>query len=461
MSSPKLDEKIIKAIESYPCWPSHKVDLLLVLMDLKPATEVCLQSEKWRAGQKEKKVSRKRIEKFKHFIKKLKLLYKIEKEYKGSVREGNDKSIKEWVAVPFLISKNKQYLDLLERAIKRDDDELQGQAFGYPVSAIKAYCRNETIAPHDIPLSVRINDSFAFSTFGLSKDNWRQELKIGERWAKAIREVSPPIYNEYLSDFYSSNIFEDFERKQRFVFHGRYTERQKRIFIVTQIRDLLTLCRVLKVNPEKINIVFKIFDRQDEKIKEDPYHSVSQTSARFEEMALYRVWRPSQNPSSPHEITHLVAHQWGKSYFWEREINTAKGKKIKIKTAMLSTRFMQEGLAMAIHDMIFQRKLAENKQFKTIDDWCLKNYRKISRLKLKNVINIDGFASLPSRTVVPFAASFSKYLLENFGLKAYKKMYGAIKEIYPPAKNVKIIERVYGTSVDNLMKEFLKYLKAK
>lgn len=73
---------------------------------------------------------------------------------------------------------------------------------------------------------------------------------------------------------------------------------------------------------------------------------------------------------------------------------------------------------------------------------------------LQEVILLDGFGSLPNEIVVPFTASFSKYLIKEKGVGVYKKAYCALKETLTPQENVQIIENVYGKSESELLVEW-------
>ncbi len=207
-------------------------------------------------------------------------------------------------------------------------------------------------------------------------------------------------------------------------FHGIYTFEDKNRFQLAQEEDLVRIC-----------------DSREGKQNADPNHSISRASARFGEMTIYRYWIPSDDVHFPHETTHLVAHTWTKPYSWEVELDTWDNEKLTKNLEMISTSFMQEGLAIAVDDIVFGRKLLEEGELKFIDDWCRGQKEQMPK-SLVGVINLDGFGSLPNRIVVPFSASFSKYLLQTFGVDKYREMYVALREINTPEENVKSIERI-------------------
>ena len=237
----------------------------------------------------------------------------------------------------------------------------------------------------------------------------------------------------------------------KFNFHGTYSNKDIKLFQDAQNGDLVEICRYLKRNINLLtNMRFEIFDTREGKQEADPNHSISRASARFDEMTVYRVWLPTDDPHFPHETTHLVSHTWAKPYLLTEELDTAYGTKIKKTFEMVSTSFMQEGLAIAVDDIVFNRKLLEDGEYKLIDDWCWDQSDKLP-IPLKQVINLEGFGSVENKIVVPFTASLSKYLLQSFGVDKYKKMYVSLKETDTPEINVETLEKVYGLNEQQII----------
>jgi hypothetical protein len=227
-----------------------------------------------------------------------------------------------------------------------------------------------------------------------------------------------------------------------FKFHGKYSPEDKQRFKTSQKEDLIKICKYLNTSINLLqNIKFEVFDTREGKQEADPNHSISRASARYNEMAIYRYWLPADDSHFPHEITHLVAHLWAKPYILEIELDTWDGKKIRKKIEMVSTSFMQEGLAIAVDDIVFNRQLMEDGELKLIDDWCRIQLDKMPLVS--ECINMEGFCSFENKIVVPFSASFSKFLLKLYGLDKYKQMYTRIKETLPPKQNLQTIEDIY------------------
>ena len=212
------------------------------------------------------------------------------------------------------------------------------------------------------------------------------------------------------------------------------------------------ICAYLQTAIDKLPpITFQVFDTRQAKQEADPHHSISRASARFEQMAVFRFWQPDDDAHYPHEITHLVAHRWATPYNFNTQLDTWDDKIINKKVAMVSTSFMQEGLAIAVDEIVFGRKLLEENEYNWPDDWCREQKETMPK-KLCGVINLDGFSKVPNKIVVPFCASLVKFLLINFGLDKFKQMYILLREIDSPEKNVTRIQSIYKIPETKLIK---------
>lgn len=245
-----------------------------------------------------------------------------------------------------------------------------------------------------------------------------------------------------------------------FAFYGAFRDADKKRFEAIQKSDLQKIAAYLQTDIASLaGMRYEVYDSREGKQQADPNHSISRASARFKEFAIYRFWQPDENPSFPHEMTHLVAHRWAEPYQFTTELDTADGQIIIRTLDMVSTSFMQEGLAIAGDDILFQRMLTEGSVTKTIDDFC-RDQKDAMPTTLKSVINFDGFGSLPNEIVVPFSASFSKFLLGHYGLAKYKTGYTHIKEILSPEENVHILEEIFRANEEELLKQWRQSLQS-
>lgn len=240
-------------------------------------------------------------------------------------------------------------------------------------------------------------------------------------------------------------------------FQGDFSQEEKDLFEKVQLEDLDKICRYLQVDPKNSGqIEYFVFDTHQEKIDADPNHSISKAVARYNENAVFRFWDKIENPSFPHELTHLVAHHFTTPYKLHTEVDQADGKKLTIDIEMVSTSFMQEGLAIAVDDIVFNRKLKENGELKFIDDWCRQQLG-----QMPEGLNeaMEGFDTLPNQIIIPFAASFSKFLLNKYGIKKYKQVYIGQKETQTIEENIKIIEATHDLSAGDLLANWKESLR--
>lgn len=241
-----------------------------------------------------------------------------------------------------------------------------------------------------------------------------------------------------------------------FNFQGDFSQKEQDLFQEIQLRDLDKICHYLQVAPKSLGqIKYFVFDTHQGKIEADPNHSISKAVARYNENAVFRFWDKIEDPSFPHELTHLVAHHFSTPYKLHTEVDKANGEKLTIDIEMASTCFMQEGLAIAVDDIVFERKLKEEGEFKFIDDWCREQFAKMPKSLTQAM---EGFDTMPNQTIIPFTASFSKFLLNKYGIEKYKRVYVGQKETQTIEENTKIIEETYELTSGDLLSNWKKSL---
>lgn len=245
-----------------------------------------------------------------------------------------------------------------------------------------------------------------------------------------------------------------------FGFHGNFTETDQHRFIEAQRKDAETIVRFLQPKSDhnrNLSIKFEIFFDRADKLKADPLQSHGRAAARFKEMTVYRVWRPEEDERFPHEITHLVAHSLSKPYSFKVKLPDEDGVNRERELELVSTSFLQEGLAIATDDILFNRPWFYKDEHGSLRELTKKFYSEIKGIQvLEQVINFDGFNSHGDAAVL-FAASFVKFLIERYGLEIFKRVYMQTKETIDSKKNVRIIEKIYRKSQSDLLKEWREY----
>jgi len=121
-------------------------------------------------------------------------------------------------------------------------------------------------------------------------------------------------------------------------FQGDFSQEEKSLFQKIQLENLDKICHYLQVNLNNSpQIKYYVFNTRQGKIDADPNHSVSKAVARYNENAIYRFWDKIEDPSFPHELTHLIAHHFSTPYRLHTEVDQANGEKLIIDIDMVST----------------------------------------------------------------------------------------------------------------------------
>lgn len=229
-----------------------------------------------------------------------------------------------------------------------------------------------------------------------------------------------------------------------FSFVGQFTQEQKETFQRAQREDFSKLLDVMHIESGKEpSMTFQVFDTREKKQAADPLHSLSRASARFRERAVYRYWQGDADPHFPHEMTHLFAHSWAEPYVWVVELPEGANV-VEREIEMVSTSFFQEGLAIAIDESRFGRMWLGSPSGEKLETWIRRNWESCSHLTISGSINFEGFNAMSDDTANAFAGSFSKYLIERFGLERYKELYIQVRETNSVLQNRQILESVLG-----------------
>ena len=85
----------------------------------------------------------------------------------------------------------------LKAAFNKQDEYAKGIAFGFPVTAVEAFVRGEGIS---LPPTLSDDPGVAFAEFIFSPNHFQEELMVGDRWARAVRDASPTIYEGFMAE---------------------------------------------------------------------------------------------------------------------------------------------------------------------------------------------------------------------------------------------------------------------
>ncbi len=178
-----------------------KVVFILACKNFKPATEVSIEVRENNITDLED------ITKFKIMSDKLNLHYvELSQEYKKA--SPDHVNIKSTV---FAVGKRKEDVEKLLFVIEKviQDPPIHkynkefGQIYGFPQTAVEAFDELDKMF-FDIPEDIKNKDYMAFCWFALSKEHWQQEIKVAQKWAQTVKDLSPNLYNRIVIKYKNS-----------------------------------------------------------------------------------------------------------------------------------------------------------------------------------------------------------------------------------------------------------------
>lgn len=217
----ELDPAVVEGLENLNVYPDFKAELLLVMLGKKPATDYRFSSRIWLEGQPEETEIHD-TQTYQELVNRLGqsgLAYRVSPDEiidpiqyllsgtDGAIMRQDDEYDFEAVLAQHQrelrrvvwIGRTPEDVDRMEQAYKANDAKLLGQAYGFPDTAIQAYLAQNPIPYNEVGNYVSDPDARAFSKYVLSKDNWQDEIKVAQEWAKAIKVASPKIYDLMVS----------------------------------------------------------------------------------------------------------------------------------------------------------------------------------------------------------------------------------------------------------------------
>jgi hypothetical protein len=233
------------------------------------------------------------------------------------------------------------------------------------------------------------------------------------------------------------------------IYEPGYTDDEKMAFQMQQENDLMVICGFLKQPLPSKQINMYVSPTKEKKQLADPQHSISRASFRSTNFTIYRVWDKSKEMASyPHETVHAITHLWANPYSFPVQLDAADGEVISVVIPMVSTSFMQEGLAIAVDELAFGRKLREGERMLWADEYMVNLIKKGSTLPyLGELMLFEGFCAHPNDIAVPMAVSWTKHLLATHGLEVYKKLYIELGELQSKEQIEHKVKEILGVSL--------------
>ena len=180
----------------------EKVELLLVLGGFKKANEQYFESEEWYDGQPQKMNDEEKIKSYEKLLEEIGLIFEKKRDITKGNRayiEDNYEFVRNIERVKYIFAKKKEDIEKYKRADQEESDELFGEVYGFPRTAIKAFNQpNSKIKYYELPEDIRNDEAYAFYTFEMSRENFREEFETMKKWAEFVKQNSPKIYQDYI-----------------------------------------------------------------------------------------------------------------------------------------------------------------------------------------------------------------------------------------------------------------------
>ena len=202
---PELDFEFVESVEKSKMELDDKINFLLTKGGLKPASIIELPIRLQTQEEVKEFFKENEIDEIIELVKKSGLECHIgEKRIaEGSYRTKDEPEIERHSKGEhrdIFIASSKEKLDALINSWYTEDQEAIGKALGFPTTAVEAFVgKREAWFDENIPNEIRESDAVTFLTPTLSKDNWQEEMKEGDKRARFIKKNSPKIYAEIMT----------------------------------------------------------------------------------------------------------------------------------------------------------------------------------------------------------------------------------------------------------------------
>lgn len=168
--SPEVKRRI-DIISQLKLGPEQQSSVILVLLGLKPATELTV--------------------------------YRATNDPEGIVASalteaGLDLRIKKQFdkGTTFAVARDEETINHLMTTFANEDHEAYGRLMGYPETAIHAFLHKEELMdPEEEQKIFEANPDIQLGYFRLSKDHFQDELKTVREWNQAIKTNAPTVYD--------------------------------------------------------------------------------------------------------------------------------------------------------------------------------------------------------------------------------------------------------------------------
>ncbi len=224
--------------------------------------------------------------------------------------------------------------------------------------------------------------------------------------------------NNYKEEYKNSDIWKVFETKH-YVFHyakNSLAEKDLNYIAETQEEAYLNILTMLKIEDKFQKIKYYIYQSEDEKKRLMGDDGFAQ--AIWHDNSIHIIYTENIKPLGEHEDTHLLTLSWGVAVgFFQEGLAEYTSGCVWGKDKQPSELFVQKGLN--------SKKIPDFKNFFSHIFWT-RNADK----------NIEYY--------YPLAGTFTRFLINKFGLEKYKEFYMKINRENTQIENTKIFEEIFG-----------------
>lgn len=199
----------IEKIEDLPISIVARFEILLVFLELKPASIVVMNGEHYREGEKKLKIAKSAIRALKRALNGAGFEFWLSKQTERSV--GGGPRQRYCHSLTIYVSKDKKVLKALVYGHRSKPmiDEVVGLNLGYSAQAVKAFVAKEGLVEAGEFNKLKYECLARIAGRRFARSNYRQELDEFAEKLKMVAEASPMIYSKLLKYFFGPNDIRD------------------------------------------------------------------------------------------------------------------------------------------------------------------------------------------------------------------------------------------------------------
>lgn len=174
----------VELIEELPIDTYAKSDLILALLEIKPASVI--DFHRGRVGRRGN---------LEEALKECGLYFEKEVNYVRYHAHLTDH------LADYFVSKNLKNVQELHQGWNDNGDLICGVLLGFPQTAVEAYAKKEWNKLLTIEEVEFLEKKFRVNIpFRMTRDNWQEEIKVAQKWADALKKYAPRVYDELMED---------------------------------------------------------------------------------------------------------------------------------------------------------------------------------------------------------------------------------------------------------------------